>query len=134
MGFLALLLPALIPVVADGVRGLVGMLTGGRGAKPQNVDEAVKLMQAEVEKLRALAELDKPAGEISRWVADLRASFRYLAAAMIILGTFGYITGIAGGVLTADTVVTDTLLQMTGSVFSFMFGDRMYLSLKNGKK
>ena len=76
---LSLVIPALIPALADGIRGVFGKLTGGAGAKPQNVEEQIKLMAAENERLKALAELDKPAENISPWVADLRASFRYIA-------------------------------------------------------
>jgi len=65
-------------------------------------------------------------------VADLRASFRYLAAAIIILGTFGLIILKAGG-LPVDEGTIEILLQMSGSIFAFMFGDRLYLSLR-GKK
>lgn len=130
---LTLLLPSLIPVFADGVRSLFGWIFGGSGAQPQNVEEAVKLMQAEVAKLEALAKLDAPAQNISTWVADLRASFRYLAAAIIIIGTFGVIGLNGAAILLVDATVIDTLLQMSGSVFSFLFGDRMYLSLRNKK-
>ena len=133
MPLLALLLPSLIPVAADGLRSLFGWIFGSSGAQPQNVDEAVKLMQAEVSKLEALAKLDTPADNISKWVADLRASFRYLAAALIIFGTFGAIglEAVQAGSIAPEVI--DTLLQMSGSVFSFLFGDRMYLHLK-GKK
>lgn len=132
MPILGLLLPALIPVFADGVRNLFGWLFGGSGSQPQTVDEAIRLMQAEVGKLEALAKLDAPAGEISKWVADLRASFRYLAAALIIFGSFGLIVGKGAGLEVSDGVI-DVCLQMVGSVFSFMFGDRLYLSLKGRK-
>jgi len=132
MPLLALLLPALVPVVADGVRNLFGWIFGGKGAQPQNVEEAIKLMQAEGEKIKAMAALDAVGPNISTWVADLRGSFRYLAAAMIIVGTFGVIGAKGVGVVIDDAVI-DTLLQMCGSVFSFMFGDRLYLSLR-GKK
>ena len=126
---LALLLPAFLPVVADGLRGLFSWFTGGTGAKPQNVEEAIKLMEAEAKKLAALAELDRPAGDISRWVADLRASFRYLAAGIIILATVLAIFAQGAG-LPIDMTVLDALLQLSGSVFSFIFGDRLYFHLK----
>ena len=35
-------------------------------------------MKAEAEKLQALAALDSPTGEPSKWIVDLRASFRYI--------------------------------------------------------
>lgn len=129
---LALLLPALIPVVADGARNLFSWIFGGSGAQPQNAKEAIELMQAEVAKLEAIAKLDAPAQNISTWVADLRASFRYLAAALIILGTFVFIGAKSAGLAVDDTTI-DILLQLSGSVFSFLFGDRMYLSLRGRK-
>lgn len=125
----ALILPALAPVVADGAKALFAKLAGAQTYAPRNVGEALQLMTAEVEKLRVLADLDRPTGEISRWVADLRASFRYVAAALIIVGT---LTAMFAPGVPSDYV--ETMLQLCGSVFAFMFGDRMYLHLKGGKK
>lgn len=117
---LSLVIPALIPAVADGLRGVFSRLTGGAGAKPQNVDEQIKLMTAENERLKAVAELDKPAENISPWVADLRASFRYVAGGLIILGAVSTLY------LPADLLVQDAIWNLAGSVFAFLFGDRMY--------
>ena len=126
---LALLLPAFLPVVADGLRGIFSWFTGGSGAKPQNVEEAIKLMEAEAKKLSALADLDRPSGTISQWVADLRASFRYLAAGIIIVATLLAVFAQGAG-LPIDPTLLDALLQLSGSVFSFIFGDRLYFHLK----
>ena len=126
---LALLLPAFLPVVADGLRGIFSWFTGGSGAKPQNVEEAIKLMEAEAKKLSALADLDRPSGTISQWVADLRASFRYLAAGIIIVATILAVFAQGAG-LPIDPTLLDALLQLSGSVFSFIFGDRLYFHLK----
>jgi len=117
---LSLLLPSLVPVAADAVRGLVGKITGNAGAQPQNVDEAIKLMTAETDRLKALAELDKPTGEISRWVADLRASFRYIGAGLVILAA------IATLFIPVSEAQSDLVWQAAGSVWAFIFGDRMY--------
>lgn len=133
MALLPLLLPALVPAFVDAVRGGIGWLFGGKGAQPQNVDEAVKLMSAEIEKLKALAELDKPAGNISQWVSDLRASFRYLAAAIIIIGTILAVFAKGFGTAIPDEFI-DVLLTLSGSVFSFLFGDRVYLHLSGKSK
>jgi hypothetical protein len=121
---LSLVIPALIPALADGIRGVFGKLTGGAGAKPQNVEEQIKMMAAENERLKALAELDKPAENISPWVADLRASFRYIAGGLIILG--------AVSTLYAPVAqdVQEAVWNLAGSVFAFLFGDRMYLKFK----
>ena len=118
---LSLVVPALIPALADGLRGVFGRLTGGAGAKPQNVEEQIKLMAAENERLKAVAELDKPAENISPWVADLRASFRYIAGGLIILSAVSTLY------LPADLLVQDAIWNLAGSVFAFLFGDRMYI-------
>ena len=133
MPLLTLLLPAVLPAVMDGLRSLIGRFTGGAGARPQNVDEAIKLKQADIDMLKALAELDKPAGDISRWVADLRASFRYLAAAAIILGTLGLAALDAAGGIVVSPEILSGLLDMMGSVWAFMFGDRLYFAMKRGR-
>ena len=120
-GILSLVVPALIPAVADGIRGVFGRLTGGAGAKPQNVEEQIKLMSAENERLKAVAELEKPAENISPWVADLRASFRYVAGGLIILGAISTIYA------PVEKDVQEAVWNLAGSVFAFLFGDRMYL-------
>jgi hypothetical protein len=86
-------------------------------------------MEAEAKKLAALAALDRPVGNISNWVADLRASFRYLAAGIIIIATIVAIFAQGAG-LPIDVTLLDALLQLSGSVFSFIFGDRLYFHLK----
>jgi len=118
---LSLVVPALIPAVADGLRGVFSRLTGGAGAKPQNVEEQIKLMAAENERLKALAELDKPAENISPWVADLRASFRYIAGGLIILAA------VSSLYVRVDLFLQDVVWNLAGSVFAFLFGDRMYI-------
>ena len=119
-GILSLVVPALIPAVADGLRGVFNKLTGGAGAKPANVEEQIKLMAAENERLKALAELDRPSEKISPWVADLRASFRYVAGGLII------ISAVSTLFFNADLLVQDAVWNLAGSVFAFLFGDRMY--------
>ena len=124
---LSLLLPALVPVASDAIRGIIAKFTGGAGAAPQNVNEEILLMNAKTENLIALAELDKPAGEISRWVADLRASFRYVAAGLVIIAAISTLY------IPVDVELADIVWQAAQSVWSFIFGDRMYSYLKRGK-
>ena len=128
------LLATLMPVAADGVRGIFAWFTGSAGAQPQNVQEAIALKQAETAQLEALAKLDAPAGNISLWVADLRASFRYIGAALVII-PLPFIA------VWATVVTTDqaySLLEMyagqiASPVWGFLFGERMRLSFKRGK-
>jgi len=125
-----MVLPALVPAVADGLKGLMRKWSGGDPSEPQNAEERISLIRAETERLRALAELDRPAGEVSRWVADLRASFRYLLAGLIIAGAMA--AGLYGAAADAGlrSAVLMAFMEMAGSAFSFVFGDRMYRHLK----
>lgn len=122
--FLTLVLPALVPVASDAIRSVVARLTMGAGALPQSVDDRIKLMGAENDKLKALAELDRPTGEVSRWVANFRASFRYFAVSGILAAT------IAGAFWGLDAAVLTVLLDLSGACMSFIIGERMYLGLK----
>jgi hypothetical protein len=123
---LSLILPALVPAFADGARGLIAKFTGGAGGQPQNIKERIELMQAESAKLQALAALDSPTGEPSKWIINLRASFRYIIISSIMIFT-------AIVVFNPDVVgatVVAVFLDMTGACMSFVIGERMYLTLK----
>ena len=84
---ISLIVPALVPALTDGVRGLFAKFTGGAGGQPQNMQERIALIQAETEKLKALAALDMPTGEPSKWIIDLRSSFRYIIISIILIAT-----------------------------------------------
>lgn len=124
-GLLSLILPAVVPALTDGVRGIFAKLTGGAGGTPQNVDERIKLMVAETDRLKALADIDKPSGEPSLWVTDVRAIFRYAAITLIWISTI-----VAIFTPTVETSITLMLLDLSGACMSFVIGERMYLSLK----
>ena len=123
---LSLILPALVPAVADGARGLIAKFTGGAGGQPQNIKERIELMKAEAEKLQALAALDTPTGEPSKWIINLRASFRYviISSIMIFTGIIVFNPDIVG------VTVVAVFLDMTGACMSFVIGERMYLAIK----
>lgn len=124
-GLASLIFPALMPALTDGLRGIFAKVTGGAGGTPQNVGERIQLMQAETARLQALAEIDKPSGEPSRWVTDMRSSFRYIAILIIWLATIA-------AVFTPDIAqpITLMMLDLSGACMSFVIGERMYLSLK----
>ncbi len=124
-GLASLIFPALMPTLADGVRGIFAKFSGGAGGTPQNVSERIQLMEAETKRLQALADIDKPAGEPSVWVTDLRASFRYIAIIIIWLATI-----IAVFTPTVAQNITLMMLDLSGACMSFVIGERMYLTLK----
>lgn len=120
---LELLLPSLIPVLSNGIGNLITKWTGG--AKAQSVDDVVKLGQLEIDKLNALASLDKPYGNPSQWVVDLRASFRYIAVLLVWLFTFAALF-----TPSVPAALTETMLTLAGATLSFIIGERMMLSFK----
>jgi hypothetical protein len=82
-------------------------------------------MQAETERLKALAEIDKPVGEPDKWVTNLRTSFRYVTIILIWFATIAAV--FTPGVEQSITII---LLDLSGACMSFVIGERMYLSLK----
>ena len=120
-----LILPALVPALTDGVRGLFAKFTGGAGGQPQNMQERIALIQAETEKLKALAALDMPTGEPSKWIIDLRSSFRYIIISIILIATIVIVYSPS-----VQTSIALIFLDMTGACMSFIIGERMYLGLK----
>lgn len=126
MSLLTTLLPALLPAVGDGVRGIIAKFTGGAGAKPRNVDEKIRLMEADTAKLRALADIDKPSGKASLWVTNLRESSRYVAVLLVLINAAGQL---AFNDNAAQVIMS---LELASSGFFFLFGDRVYLHLRKG--
>lgn len=119
-----LILPALIPAAVDILRTTVGRVVGARA---QTVEEVIQLRNSEVEKLKAIAELDRPIGSPSQWVVDLRASFRYILAGISIVASVStlYIPGV-------PELLIDYSWQATGAIFSFLFGEHLVLNVKSG--
>lgn len=118
------LIPALLPVATDGIRGIFNRVTGGAGAKPANTEEVISLMQAETERLKALAEVDAAASNVHAWVNDVRALQRPVAAFLII---GGYVSAFA---FSADAGLIDNLGTYAQMVTFYLFGDRTYMYMK----
>lgn len=121
---------ALLPAAIDLIKGAGGAIS--RKFLGLSVDDQIKLQNADVERLKALAELDNPFGTPAQWVVDLRGSFRYVAAIVVILTGAGVLyTGLR--YQTADVV--DMGFSLVGLPFAFIFGERLVLGLKGpGKK
>jgi hypothetical protein len=123
---LTLILPALVPALTDGFRGLMAKVTGSAGAAPQNVSEAIALMTAQTDRVKALASVDALAANAAPWVANLRGSFRYVAVGAIELAA---IVAIFTPGMDGDALAT--ILDLAGASMSFIIGERMYLGLKS---
>jgi hypothetical protein len=113
---------ALVPVGIDGIKSLIGMVTGG--VKPISVDEQIKLDQNEINKLQAIAQLDNPYGTPSQWVIDLRASSRYLGALFVI------VVGISTLFLPVAPEIQRIGIEGANIAFGFLFGTRIMANLK----
>lgn len=115
----------LIPVLTDLVKSGAGAVT--RKFLGLSVDDQIKLDNASIEKLKALASLDTPHGQPSQWVVDLRAASRYVMAAVLILsGVAVALAGVKGN----DQGIITLGAEIAGFPFGFLFGERMVLSFR----
>ncbi|MBA7495773.1 hypothetical protein ES702_06362 [subsurface metagenome] len=127
---LTTLLPALLPVIIDLFKGGLSKIIGIPTAEPMNFNERLEEKKLDIEKLKALATLDKPNANISQWVADLRASFRYIAVGVIVLAGIVY-NFLPEASQNPDSL--NSLNQLMASATFFIIGDRVYLGLKHLK-
>lgn len=125
MNLLALILPALLPAGLDMLKSVVARVTGVVASEPRNTAERITLMGAENERLKIIADLDKPSGEISKFTANFRALNRYILGDLILIITFIYI--LLPGM---NLEIANFLLNLSASVFAFFFGDRVNLYLR----
>lgn len=124
-----LLASTALPIVVDFVKGIGA--AASRKWLGLSVDDEIKLNASRVENLKALAELDKPYGAPSQWVVDVRGSFRYIAAAILVLG--GALLGFYGAVEGVTDLVA-TGVELASLPFGFIFGERLVLSFKQAAK
>ena len=117
------LLPAVISLFKDGLGAATRRWIG------LSVDDQVKLDNANVARLEALSKLDNPYGTPSQWIVDLRASFRYIAALVLILAGLGLMFYASE----TDPALVKLGIELAGAPFSFIFGERLMLSLRQGK-
>ncbi|MEI7443253.1 MAG: hypothetical protein WCK28_00045 [Burkholderiales bacterium] len=122
---LTTLIAAGLPVAADFLKTLGGGIARRIGGL--SIDDQIKLENAMIERLKALAGLDQPGGTPSQWVIDLRASFRYIAAGtLIIVGSLMILIG----AWAKNTQAVDLGAQIATFPFGFIFGERLVLALR----
>lgn len=124
---LATILPLFGPVLIDGVKMIISKITGVSMGEPKTFQEKIEYERVMVQRLQAMATLDQAGGNISRWVANLRASFRYIAVGLIVVIFLVYCLAYGAK---ADKDVFNVLAQLTGSALFFIIGDRVYIHLK----
>lgn len=117
------LVGALVPVGIEGIKQMMSRFFGG--VKATTVEDQIKLDTNDIEKLKAIAELDKPIGQPSQWVVDLRASARYISALIVI------IVGIGSLYIPLDKSVQVVALEAANIAFGFLFGSRVISNWSN---
>lgn len=116
---LELVLPSLIPVAIDGVRGLVNKFTGGAAAQPSSPDDVVKLLEADTKKMEAIAKLEG-SGNTYLWVEAVRKLQRpAVGLSVLILYGLAIHTG-------KDAAVIASLGDWAAMYSFYLFGDRTY--------
>ena len=108
---------ALVPVGIEGIKQVMTRFFGG--VKATSIEDQIKLDNNEVEKIKALAELDKPIGQPSQWVVDLRASARYIGA-LAVIGV-----GISTLYVPVEPEIKVIALEAANIAFGFLFGSRI---------
>lgn len=127
---LTTILPALIPGLSDGIRAIVRRIGGPEASEPANVEERIKLQDADTHRLEAIAKLDALVGVPSQWVIDLRGAYRYIAAGLVLLYGFSAMIYLSYANPALRPVVLTASFDLVQSVFFFSFGDRVYRTLK----
>jgi len=113
---------ALVPIGVEGIKQAIGKWAGS--VKAVTVDEQIKLDEAEIRRLEAVAKLDTPIGQPSQWVVDLRASARYIGALLVIA------VGISTLYIPVDVVIQSLALEAANIAFGFLFGSRIIAGFK----
>lgn len=129
MPFPAIIASVIIPVITDFIK--TAAPAASRKLFGESVDDQIKIANADIERLKALAALDTPGGTPSQWVIDLRGSFRYIAATVLILAgcTMAWYA-----VVYKDPILFTAAVDLAGAPFGFIFGERLVLSYRPGKK
>lgn len=105
------IIAAFAPVVIDAGRAAVQRWIAPEKIKPLTIAEALQLEQVEVERLKVIAELDRPVENISQWVGNVRALMRPAVALVVTIGW----------VLNPDSPGMTLAAQ---SVWFYLFGER----------
>lgn len=117
---------SLVPSLIQGIGNVINKFTGG--VQPQNVQDVIALKNADVEQLKALAALDSPGGVPSQWVIDLRGSFRYIAALVLIAAA------VSTMLIPAISPLSGLATDMASGAFFFLFGDHVLSNFNKGTK
>lgn len=125
MALETLIATVVLPAAIDLLKG--GLTRIGNKISGLSVDDQIKLQNADISKLEALAKIDNPYGTPSQWVIDLRASFRYIFAGILVLGGLAMA---AYGTYKSDQAVITAGFETAAAPGVFILGERFWTGLK----
>jgi hypothetical protein len=114
-----IILTSLLPLIIDGVKSAIGHFTGNKPAIT-NADDYAKVTDSDIKKLEALAKLDSPNGDTSKWVNNLKSLQRITVVYLVL---FAWITGTF--IISMPDDRYKLLSDLAGAVFFYLFGDRV---------
>lgn len=148
MGILGILLPALIPSVADGIGSLFKHFFGGKG-EPQTVEDRVKINESEGKRDEGRAKLlsAETFTDQSAWAQKVDLAGRGFVTAVVVYLTLvpralreltrpalAWLAVCGGFYLAAiNNPHAVIALELAGQVYSLYFGGRLHQYIKNGK-
>lgn len=109
------LLTVFAPVVMDGAKALIGKWTDNKPAVT-SAEDYLKIQDADIRKLEAIAKLDAPNGETYKWVSAIRSMQRPVVV-MVVLLVWVY-------AIVTDLPQVDTVSNLASAVFFYLFGER----------
>jgi hypothetical protein len=118
-------LAALLPVVSEGVKTIINRFFGS--AQPKTVDDVLKLKEAELRHLEALAQLDKVDGA-AKWVNTLRGAIRPCAT-ILLLGVWA-VASFTNAIPEAHYVL---IADLASAAMFYLFGERSMMYIKRSK-
>lgn len=105
------ILAAFAPIAIDAGKAAVQRWIAPERVKAMTITEAIQLEQVEIDRLRVIADLDRPSEKVSPWVADIRALMRPMIA-LVVTVSWAVNPESAGAALAAQ------------SVWFYLFGER----------
>lgn len=113
------------PLVVNAANGLINRFIVPETVKPQTVEDVAKLAEIDVNKRRALNELDHVDGPTSEWVNNIIRLQRPIVI-FSVLATFVTVHVLSG--ISVETI--GSVDSLAAIIFSWLFGERFMINKK----
>lgn len=111
------LLTVFAPVVMDGAKALIGKWTDNKPAIT-SAEDYLKIQDADIRKLEAIAKLDAPSGETYKWVSAIRSMQRPVVVMVVLL------VWVFAIFFVTDAERLNLVSNLASAVFFYLFGER----------